>query len=207
MGAAPAADQLRWLVIVSTVAVLLAAAIACTITRSIIKPLNEAVAVANQLSEGDLTANIVIKSRDETGQCLNAMKNMVEKLAAVIGEVAGSSVELAELAGRLLDEIVPAINKTSDLVQEIAAASKEQSSGTSQVNAAVSQLNQVTQQNASVSEELAATSEEMSGQAEQLQQTVAFFKVENAAPANIHRHGAAPRRKQVASEELAFVRF
>ncbi|MDP1898711.1 MAG: methyl-accepting chemotaxis protein, partial [Sulfurimicrobium sp.] len=101
--------------------------------------------------------------------------------AREISEVAGSSVELAERAGKLLDEIVPAISKTSDLVQEIAAASEEQSSGASQVNSAVSQLNQITQQNASSSEELAATAEEMSGQAEQLQQLMSFFKVEGAA--------------------------
>jgi methyl-accepting chemotaxis protein len=78
----------------------------------------------------------------------------------------------------LLDEMVPSINKTSDLVQEITAASEEQSSGVGQINTAMAQLNQITQQNASSSEELAATAEEMSGQAEQLQHTMAFFKVE-----------------------------
>jgi len=62
-------------------------------------------------------------------------------------------------------------------VQEITAASEEQSSGVGQINAAVTQLSQTTQQNASSSEELAATAEEMSGQAEQLQQTMAFFKL------------------------------
>jgi len=72
--------------------------------------------------------------------------------------------------------MVPKINKTSDLVQEITAASEEQSSGVGQINAAVSQLSQTTQQNASSSEELAATAEEMSGQAVQLQQIMGFFK-------------------------------
>jgi methyl-accepting chemotaxis protein len=95
-----------------------------------------------------------------------------------IGQVATSSVELAERAGKLLDEMVPNIKKTSDLVQEITAASEEQSTGVSQINAAVTQVSKATQQNASSSEELAATAEEMSGQAEQLQQLVAFFKVE-----------------------------
>ena len=99
--------------------------------------------------------------------------------AQEIGEVATNSVELAEKAGGLLSEIVPNIRKTSDLVQEISAASSEQSSGVGQINAAVGQLNQTTQQNASSSEELAATSEEMSSQAEQLQQTMAFFKLDS----------------------------
>jgi methyl-accepting chemotaxis protein len=98
--------------------------------------------------------------------------------AQEIGDVASSSVELAERAGKLLDHMVPNIKKTSDLVQEITAASEEQSSGVGQINTAVTQLSQTTQQNASSSEELAATSEEMSSQAEQLQQTMAFFKLE-----------------------------
>ncbi|MDO8208610.1 MAG: methyl-accepting chemotaxis protein [Gallionella sp.] len=101
--------------------------------------------------------------------------------AQEIGELAGSSVNQAESAGKLLDEIVPAINKTSDLVQQISAASKEQSAGVGQINTAMNHLNQVTQQNASASEQLAATAEEMSGQATQLQDLMAFFKVDGAA--------------------------
>jgi methyl-accepting chemotaxis protein len=72
--------------------------------------------------------------------------------------------------------MVPNIRKTSDLVQEITAASEEQSSGVGQINAAIGQLSETAQQNASSSEELAATAEEMSGQAEQLRQLMSFFK-------------------------------
>src|SRR5690606_21985757 len=79
--------------------------------------------------------------------------------------------------GELLKNMVPSIRKTSDLVQEIAAACKEQSYGASQINGAMNQLNQATQQNASSSEELAATAEEMSSQAEQLQQSIGFFQL------------------------------
>ncbi|MFC4789113.1 methyl-accepting chemotaxis protein [Giesbergeria sinuosa] len=99
--------------------------------------------------------------------------------AQEIATVAGSSVDLAVKAGNLLSEIVPSIKKTSDLVQEITAASEEQSSGAGQINAAVMQLSQTTQQNASSSEELATNAEEMSSQIEQLQQTIAFFKIEH----------------------------
>lgn len=98
--------------------------------------------------------------------------------ALEIGEVASNSVELAEKAGTLLDEIVPSIVKTSELVQEIAAASQEQSSGVGQINNAMEQLNQLTQQNASGSEELASTAEELSSQAEQLQETMAWFRMQ-----------------------------
>ena len=72
---------------------------------------------------------------------------------------------------------MPSIRKTSDLVQEIALASSEQSSGVAQINNAMNQLNQATQQNASASEELAATAEDLGGQAEQLQDIMSFFQV------------------------------
>ncbi len=101
--------------------------------------------------------------------------------AQEIGTVASSSVELADKAGKLLDAMVPNIKKTSDLVQEITAASEEQSTGVAQINSAVVQLSQTTQQNASSSEELAATAEEMSGQAAQLQDTMKFFQLDNVA--------------------------
>ncbi|MCQ8117617.1 methyl-accepting chemotaxis protein [Methylomonas rosea] len=102
--------------------------------------------------------------------------------AQEIGQLAENSVKTAESAGQLLDAIVPSIAKTSDLVQEIAAASQEQSAGVKQVNIAMSQMNQITQQNASASEELAATAEEMTSQAAQLQNLMSFFKIKNLQP-------------------------
>ena len=101
--------------------------------------------------------------------------------AQEIGDLASSSVKQAERAGALLTEMVPSIRKTSDLVQEIASASSEQSSGVGQINSAMGQLNQATQQNASASEELAATAEELGSQAEQLQQTMTFFRLDDHA--------------------------
>ena len=100
--------------------------------------------------------------------------------AQEIGNLATSSVKQAERAGTLLTEMVPTIRKTSDLVQEIASASSEQSSGVGQINGAMGQLNQATQQNASASEELAATAEELGSQAEQLQQTMTFFTLDDS---------------------------
>ncbi|MRT31820.1 methyl-accepting chemotaxis protein [Herbaspirillum sp. CAH-3] len=93
--------------------------------------------------------------------------------------VAENSVGLAEKAGGLLNQMVPSIRKTADLVQEIAAASAEQSTGLEQINNAVHQMAQTTQMTASASEELSATSEEMSAQAIHLQDLMRFFRVED----------------------------
>ena len=90
--------------------------------------------------------------------------------------VASSSVNLAERAGTLLDDMVPSIAKTADLVKEISAASQEQRGGLNQINSAINELSRTTQSNASASEELSATAEEMSGQALQLQSVMQFFK-------------------------------
>ena len=181
--------------------------------------------IAYQTNLLALNAAIEAARAGEHGKGFAVVAAEVRKLAErsqiaarEISQVAGSSVELAERAGKLLDEIVPAIGKTSDLVQEITAASEEQSAGAAQVNSAISQLNQITQQNASSSEELAATAEEMSGQAEQLQQLMAFFKVEGGATpaAGGKRVKAIPRSvahiksvksAHLADEEHEFVRF
>ncbi|EXJ13843.1 methyl-accepting chemotaxis protein [Imhoffiella purpurea] len=111
------------------------------------------------------------------------VRNLAERsqsAAQEIGDLAGSSVDRAERAGKLLEEMVPSIVKTADLVQEIAAASSEQTTGVTQINSAVNQVNQATQGTASGSEELAATAEEMTSQAQQLQELMAFFRVAGA---------------------------
>jgi methyl-accepting chemotaxis protein len=112
--------------------------------------------------------------------------------AEEISQLATGSVALAEKAGTLLEVIVPSIQKTSDLVQEIAAASSEQSSGVGQINKAISQISQAVQQNAAASEELASTSEEMSSQAMELQQMMEFFTLSGGGD----RRGPAGPRAQ-----------
>ena len=104
-----------------------------------------------------------------------------QSAAGEISQLSASSVAIAEQAGNMLSRMLPDIQKTAELVQEITASSKEQDSGAEQINKAIQQLDQVIQQNASASEEMASTSEELSSQAEQLQQAISFFDIGSAA--------------------------
>ncbi len=94
-----------------------------------------------------------------------------------INSLSKSSVQIAENAGSQFSSLVPEMERTIALVQEIAQASHEQNQGIGQINNALHQLNQITQQNAAVSEEMATNAEEMASQAEELKGMISFFKV------------------------------
>jgi methyl-accepting chemotaxis protein len=119
--------------------------------------------------------------------------------AEEIVDLTQNSLELAEGAGQKMMEILPEVEKTSQLVQEITAASIEQNNGASQVNNAVQQLNTVTQQNSAASEELATSSEEMAAQAEQLKAIVSFFKVDDDQRSVKTNYGTVKNEKKTSS--------
>jgi methyl-accepting chemotaxis protein len=150
--------------------------------------------IARQTDLLALNAAIEAARAGEHGKGFAVVASEVRKLAersqmaaGEISRLSGTSVEVAEKAGDMLTRILPDIQKTAELVQEISAASNEQNAGAEQVNKAIQQLDQVIQQNASASEEMASTSEELSSQAEQLQETISYFKIGTEKGRTAHR--------------------
>jgi methyl-accepting chemotaxis protein len=110
-----------------------------------------------------------------------------QKAAGEINQLSATTLKVSEKSGEMLEKLVPDIQRTAELVQEITAASKEQDTGAEQINKALQQLEQVIQQNASASEEMASTTEELTGQSDQLVSALSFFQTGDEG-------GGPPRR-------------
>ncbi|WP_198947024.1 methyl-accepting chemotaxis protein [Marispirochaeta aestuarii] len=140
--------------------------------------------IARQTNMLSLNASIEAARAGEHGKGFAVVASEVGKLAARSKDAAGeisslstSTVTVAEKAREMLEQLVPNIKKTADLVQEISSASREQSAGVDQINTAITQLDQVIQENASAAEEMASVAEELSGQAEGLESSISYFKI------------------------------
>jgi methyl-accepting chemotaxis protein len=160
--------------------------------RSIAEKISIVEEIAYQTNLLALNAAIEAARAGDHGRGFAVVATEVRKLAErsqvasrEIGGLATTSVRVADRSGALLTELVPAIRRTAELVQDVAAASNEQAAGVAQINQSLAQVDQVTQRNASAAEELAATAEEMASQAEALQNLVGFFRIGNERRSNL----------------------
>ncbi|MCX6345604.1 MAG: methyl-accepting chemotaxis protein, partial [Armatimonadetes bacterium] len=188
------------------------AAVAETVNamQSIAEKINIIEEIARQTNMLALNAAIEAARAGEHGKGFAVVAAEVRKLAErsqsaakEISSVSVSSVEIAQNAGQILEEIVPGIQKTAELVQEINASSAEQSSGIDQVTKAISQLDQVIQGNSASTEELSATSEELTAQAEQLLESASFFKLKDTQGSKASQKTAAARTTRKAAAAKA----
>ncbi len=160
--------------------------------REIVKKISVIEEIARQTHMLSLNATIEAAKAEEYGKGFGVVASEVRALAGraqtaavEINAIAGDSIAVAEKAGEMLKKLIPDIQKTAELVQEICAANKEQNTGAAQINQAIQQLDNVIQQNSATSEEMAATSEELASQAEMLQHTIEFFKVDVAGKSSL----------------------
>jgi len=164
--------------------------------------LNAAVEAARAGEQGRGFAVVATEVRSLAGRSAKAAKEIKDLIQDSVRKVGDGSL-LVTQSGETLEQIVISVKKVSDIVAEIAAASREQSSGIEQVNKAVMQMDQMTQQNAALVEQATAASQSMADQARELTTMIGKYRVGESDVAGSAASPAASAERRASNRPLS----